>query len=265
MTDLFDSDEVEETSEGVSQEAEEVTESIIEDESQESEEESEEESSEETAQEEVVYEIDGEEVSSEDLSKWKESFKREQENGSLQNDYAKLSEEVQGKAQKLDDSLAVIEAAESELKSLLLSDLEDVDLKQLKESDFQEYQRVKEDISEREAKIEAIKQKFANARKEMVSEQSQNLSELRGWKTEEKRTQDLALLNDFAKANGFEPEDLKVLTRAKVVDALIKFAALEKQMTDKSKSRRKVIKPTVVKSNAKSTTKKVDSDLLFSD
>lgn len=220
---------------------------------------------EQVEEEETIYEIDGEEVSAETLEAWKSAHSREQENETANGEITKLKDELTSKAQKLDESLAVFEAAESELESLLLSDLETVDMKDLKENDYQEYLRTKELIDERKAQITSLKEKFSSVRAAKLSEESDKLGSLRGWSTEEKRNAELTVLNDYAKAAQYTADDMKTLTSAKVISDLLDYAKLKSSVGSKKQNRKKVVKTTSVKTKQKSDDKPTTlEDRLFS-
>lgn len=264
MSGLFDdTPEVEVTDQSATEEVVAETEEVSE--------ETAEESSEVEADEpeEVVYEIDGEEVSAEQLKTWKETAAKAKEVESKTAEIESLKEALTAKSTKVDETLAAIEAAEGELEQMILADLADVDLKALRADDYQEYLRTKEAIDERKEAVKALKEKFAGVRRQQLAEQAAALADLRGWSTEAKRTEDLSLLNDYAKSQGFSQDDMKTLTSARVVDALLKAAKLDKEFKEKSKARTKVIKPTTVKAKAKAdTAPKAPSSLadrLFSD
>lgn len=202
--------------------------------------------------EDLVYEIDGQEVTEQQLKEWKTAFEREQEGTKNESEYGKLKEDLDAKAQKIDQTLEALSAAESELESLVMGDLEEIDLKSLKEEDYQEYLRTKETIEDRKKQFQDIKKKAMQVQNEKLNAEQKILNDTRGWSDTKKREQDIELLNEAIKDYGLGESDVKTLTSAKVMAALFEGAKAKRALSALSKPKSKVVKKVPKSVKAKS-------------
>lgn len=189
-------------------------------------------------------ELDGEEVTLDQIRELKKSGLREQDYTKKTQAVAEERKSVEAKAKSLDDALATLEAAETEIKALLVADLEDVDMDELKKSDYTEYQRMKELKSEREGKLDEIKAKAAKLTSESMAKEREAMVEGLGWSDKSKEKADREALNAYLKDSGFSDSDMRTIKSAKVMMALVELAKIKNapKTAEKKKSKVKVIK-----------------------
>lgn len=219
--------------------------------------------------EELEYiELDGEEVTLDQIREFKKSGLREQDYTKKTQAVAEERKSVEAKAKTLDDALATLEAAESEIKALLVADLDDVDLEELKKTDYTEYQRMKELRSEREGKLGEIKAKAAKLTSESMAKERQSMIDGLGWSDESKQKADSEVLNAFLKDSGFSDSDMKTIKSAKVMMALVELANIKNapKTAAKKKSKVKVIKSSKsLASKSSSKSNETLEDIVFGD
>lgn len=172
--------------------------------------------------------LDGEEITLDQIREFKKGYLREQ-------DYTKknqaLAEERKGLSEKvssIDSALASLSSIEDEVKGLLVADLDEIDMKSLREHDYPEYLRVKEEREEKTKLFDALKAKAEEAAKTANSERSKELYSIMGWDDKSKYEQDVSSFNDVAKEFAFTAEDTATLKSPKVMQALFELAKLKK-------------------------------------
>lgn len=172
--------------------------------------------------------LDGEEITLDQIREFKKGYLREQ-------DYTKksqaLAEERKGLSEKIssiDDAVAALSAIEEEVKSLLVADLDEIDMKSLREHDYPEYLRVKEEREERSKLFDNLKAKAVESEKEANAKRSAELYSVMGWDDKSKYEQDIASYNELAKELGFTSSDTATLKSPKVMQALFELAKLKK-------------------------------------
>lgn len=175
-----------------------------------------------------VVELDGEEVTLDQLREWKRGNLREQDYTKKTQALAEERKTLASKLSEIDSTASALLDAESEIFGLLVADLDEIDLKQLRKDDYEEYSRIKEERAEREDKLKAIKAKVAEARNVVVAQEQEELVRSLGWDDSSKKQADVDAFNDLAKELGLSDRDMKTLTSAKVMGALIEFAKIKK-------------------------------------
>lgn len=213
-----------------------------------------------------VVEIDGKEVTLGEIKQALKSQFREQDYTKKTTALAEQRKAYEAKDSKLNEALNVLDAAENDLKKLAIGDLDDIDLDQLKKDDYSEYLRVKEERNDRAAKVDAIKAKAIEARKDYLAEQQTQLVELLGWSDQEKKASDIKLYQKFAEESGFTESDARNLTSAKAMAAIIELARIKQAPKSAEAKRKKVKVFKSSKSTAKTTKSRGESleDLFFS-
>ena len=191
--------------------------------------------------EELEYiELDGKEVTLDQIRELQKAGLREQDYTKKTQAVAEERKAVEAKAKSLDDALATLEAAESDIKALLVSDLDDVDMDDLKKSDYTEYQRMKELRAEREGKLDAIKAKAAKLTSEAMAKEREAMISGLGWSDESKQKADSETLNSFLKDSGFSESDMRTIKSAKVMMALVELAKIKSAPKSAATKRSKV-------------------------
>lgn len=176
-----------------------------------------------------VIEIDGEEVTLAQIKQWKAGNLREQDYTKKTMALADERKQLSSKLNELNTIAETLSAGEAEFKKALAGDLDDIDLKELRDEDYTEYLKVKEAIKERESKFDELKAKAVEARSKYVAEQGEVLNKALGWDDKSKSDADIAAFKDLAKEYGIDGQDASSLVSAKVMKALIEFANLKKQ------------------------------------
>ena len=192
---------------------------------------------------EEVVELDGEEVTLDQLREWKRGTLREQDYTKKTQALADERKALASKLSEIDSTASVLLDAESEIFGLLVADLDEIDLKQLRKDDYEEYSRIKEERAEREDKLKAIKVKVAEARNVVVAQEQENLVKSLGWDDSIKKQADIDAFNELAKELGMSDRDMKTLTSAKVMGALVELAKIKKASSiSEPKPERKKVK-----------------------
>lgn len=176
-----------------------------------------------------VIDLDGEEVTLDQIRKWKAGNLREQDYTKKTTALADERKALSGKLKELNTIAETLSAGEAEFKKALAGDLDDIDLKALRDEDYPEYLKVKETIKEREAKFDELKEQASKARSAFVAEQGKVLGDMLGWDDKSKSEADIAAYKDLAKELEFGDEDSSSLVSAKVMKALVELAHLKKQ------------------------------------
>lgn len=208
--------------------------------------------------EEVYYEIDGEEVSAEDVKKWKAGHL-------MQSDYTKktqaLSEErkaFEASREAFDQKLEVLSSIEADIEALALGDLKEADLdKILAEEGTEEYLRVQREMEKRKAGISALTKKYQAVQNEYLKESYQQLSDSLGWSDETKREKDIAAIQSYTKDAGITQNEFDKVTNPKIMVALVEASKYRDLMKKKDEVAKKVVKaPKVSKPSAPKSSNK---------
>lgn len=206
-----------------------------------------------------VIEIDGEEVTLDQIKEWKRGTLREQDYTKKTQSLAEERKALEAKLGELNSISDTLTAGETEIKKLLVADLDDIDLKELRESDYPEYLKVKETIKDRESKYEELKQAAAKAKQALIADEQKVVTEMLGWSDSSKREKDVSAYQDFAKDAGFTEKDASSITSAKVMSALIELAHLKKTLkAEPPKAKHKKVK---FKSSSVKTEKQAPASL----
>ena len=180
-----------------------------------------------------AIDLDGEEVTLDQIRKWKAGNLREQDYTKKTTALADGQRVLSAKMQELNNISETLSAGEEEFKKALIGDLDDIDLKSLRDEDYPEYLKVKETIQERQSKFDELKEQASKARSAFVAEQGKILSDELGWDDKSKSEEDIAAFKAMAKEVGIGDQDASSLVSAKVMKALIDYAKLKKQATAK--------------------------------
>ncbi len=237
-----------------------------------------EESEETDDDEETQYvEIDGKEISLEDI---RESLKSD----FMQSDYTKkttaLSEERKTFEAERDSERETLLKSQSEVSDMrdqltvLVAESEEIDWEELKEDDPDRYIELKELADKRKAALEKVKadrETPADDPALIQAEQEKLFAANPDWfdddnKPTETYSKDTALMNEYATKAGFTADEFKQMTRAHYLTTILKAAKYD-QLQEKGrkikKTREKV--PVVTKPKAKktSTVKKSAADTFY--
>lgn len=216
----------------------------------------------------LVYEIDGEEVAQETILEWKQGHLRQ----------ADYTQKTQGIADKVrsetskkvaetlgdlgDKASTLIEQAES-LEALLAEVEGGVNLAELREEDYEEYQKTKETIDNRRAKVEKVRSDARKALEEantaqVAQEQVRLYEAMPQWtddtgKPTVKREEDFKLINDYARDAGYTAEEFGMMANHKMILTLLEAAQYRKLKEKTTQDKKVKVAPKLVKPTQKST------------
>jgi hypothetical protein len=216
----------------------------------------------------LVYEVGEREITQKQILEWEQGYLR-------QSDYSKktlgvaekvkteVAKEVTQRIGDLDTKASALVEHTTALTALLDEVEGSVDLEELREVDYEEYQKTKETIENRRAKVkeasEAAHKAVEDANLAHVAEQQSlfiasnpEWSDDKGQATS-KRDDDFKLISDYAKSVGFTPQEFGQVQNHKVMIAVLEAAKyrLLKQKTTEAKKVK--VAPKLVKPTQKST------------
>jgi len=222
-----------------------------------------------TSEESLFYEIDGEEISLEQVMDWKNGYLR-------QSDYTKKTQGVAASLKDLEaDKLSLKEKSTSLDK--LIADMEgmldtpkDVDWEvgddglPVYDDDFPKFQRHKAEQDKRrkaakEAKEHRKAAKDIEVQENMLKEQEKLLAALPTWQDAKQREADITLINDYVVSKGISQEKVNSISNHLDMITLLdaaKYARLQKKNAKVSKKvtkAPKVIKPGKAKKPTRAT------------
>ena len=180
-------------------------------------------------------------------------------------DYTKKTQAAAREFEKVEGLNSDLSATIAELESIIVSEESSEELQELREDDYTEYQKRKETIDAKKAKLANAKSQQANALKVVQAEEVQKLisimpewADTKKGQATQKKDVDTAL--KYAGELGYSQEDFNKLSDHKVFRALIdagKYRELKKSKPAQSKRKtpasKKVSGKKVVQPKAKST------------
>lgn len=205
-------------------------------------------------EEEALYlDIDGEEVSLDQVKEWKSGSLMHSDYTRKTQALAEQRKATQTLADNLESSIAAIE-------SLIDEDENSSDLEELLEVDPSEYLKRQNQMKAKRKKLEQAKKAQATALQEKTKQESEALVNLMGGEWSDKKAQDKDIKSclDYAGKLGFTDADLNKLSDHRVYKALIDAAKYEQLKTNKpSVKKRKV---TAMKKSAKKVAPKQSNE-----
>lgn len=227
------------------------------------EQEDESEESEESESEDYLFTIGDENIDEETVLSWKQAH---EDIKSMQADYTRktqgISETVKQKVAEITEKeLSEISALKSVLEELVSVD--DKDLDELLEYDTGEYIKEKERREKRDKALEKAKQLTAKTVQLTEEEATKVHNELleshssewvKGEEFTEAYKEDMKLLSEYIKDNGFTTEEYHSGFNARTLDAMIKAAKYDKSLKEQKKTKA-TIKPVIKANKARSKQK----------
>lgn len=188
-------------------------------------------------------ELDGSEITLDQIRELQKGGMREQDYTKKTQALAEQRKALDSKVSEADGVLQVLSSIEDEIKVMLAADLEDIDLKELRESDYVEYRKTIEQKEEREKQFDDLKKKALEAKQAIAKDEGVALNSMMGWSDSGKREADISMFNDLAKELNLEAKDMATLGSAKVMGAMIELAKLKKaSKAEPPKARPKKVK-----------------------
>ncbi len=223
----------------------------VEESAEEEEEESEESESsdEETEEDEDVQtvEIDGTEHNLTDIQEWKQAHDNTK---SMQADCTKKWQEASDLKKDAEEQTVKARELTLELEALIAED-DEVDLKELKEDDPDEYIKVTEKLAKRKVKLEELK---ANqpatvkilSKDELLAESNDFYAYDAKWQKDGKLTddfyEDMKLANKYAQDSGYSQEEINSMDRSHYFKTLIDAARWKKYNSKAKATKKKILK-----------------------
>ena len=208
----------------------------------------------------LVYDIDGEEVSVSTVLDWKKGHL-------MQSDYTKKSQANAEAKKALEADQAKTVALNSQLESTitnfeqsLKTEASKIDWEDLRENNTPEYLRQKELIGLKAKQLQKAK---ADMKAKQDAEYTSYITEQQGhllksqptWADTKQREADIALIDTYVSEAGFNETEIKELVNHKIMNAILD-AARYKELVNKSETTKKAVQkaPNVVKATKKKTT-----------
>lgn len=204
---------------------------------------------EETSADDLVYEIDGEEVTLADLRKLREDAKETKEAGMRQADYTKKSQANAERAKALNEGLAMLEDMQKEITALALAEFDGVDMDELRDTDTAEFLRVKDAKESKSKVLDNLKAKHEELQQKVITEQSKELHERLGWSDAEKRDSDVKAIQGYVAEKGIDQGAFARVADAGIMQAILdaaKYQDLQNkkpEVAKKVKAAPKLVKP----------------------
>lgn len=206
---------------------------------------------EESEAEELFFDIDGEEVTIDQIKEWKKG-------SMMQADYTKGKQavaleksEISTEREKLNASIDELTSLESSLEELITSS-DDVDMDALRETDVSEYLRLQEQREGKKTKLASLREQLKTMKNSLLEENYKVLVDTLGWSDEETKASDLKEIRGYVSESNITDSEFKDISSPGLVQALLLAAKYKKLTSDeKLKKKRapslKTIKPTAKK------------------
>ena len=218
----------------------------------------------------LVYDIDGEEVSAKTVAEWRKGHM-------LQADYTKKRQIEAAKAKEVEAKGAELEATKSklgdiinQLDAIVTKQSNPEELAELRDTDPSEYLRRKEELADKQKLSEQAKKELAALKEKefkerTASEATKLLEALPDWQDPAKLKAEQALIDDYLNVNQFSDNDVNSLVSHKLM-IMARDAALYHKLKEGSADVEKQVQkaPNVIKARVKTQEKpKSDADLFY--
>ena len=221
----------------------------------------------------LVYEVGEREITQKQILEWEQGYLRQSDytqktQGVAEKVKTEVTKKVSERIGDLDSKASALVEHTTALTALLDEVEGSVDLEELREEDYEEYQKTKETIENRRAKVktasEAAQKAVEDANLARIAEQQQlfigsnpEWSDDKG-QTTPKREEDFKLISEYAQSVGFTPQEFGQVQNHKVMIAVLEAAKyrqlkLKTTASKKVKNAPKLVKPTQQKSTKTDT------------
>lgn len=208
------------------------------------------------------YEIDGEEVSSEQLKEWKSDglkqadyTRKTQEHAKNVESFNEMKQEFEIKESKMAEKLATLEAMISE------ETLSDADIAEMREYEPEEYIKYTEKLSKRKEFLD--KNKVVKSNFDVESERAKLWDANPAWLDNGKQTKqfddDMKSIQAYATEKGYTNDDLSNF-RAQDFQTLL-HASKYQELLNKNTAIEKKVRKAPVSTRPKANSKRIDGDL----
>ena len=229
---------------------------------------------EESETEQVFYEIDGEEVSADDVMSWKKGHM-------LQADYTKKTQELANLKRNLRTEVTKELSGEltahiNVLKDLISADEKSIDWEELRDTDPSEYLKQKEIQDKRKIALKEATSKASGLSKEerdatAIEEQQKLIEAMPHWKdksgqlNQSKITEDFGIIGKYAASVGFDNDYLQSMLDHRLYVAMLDAAKYRALQDKKPSITKKVLKTPKVnnQTNSKKSSEKSIEDIFY--
>lgn len=200
----------------------------------------------EDQEEELFYQIDGEEISLEEIKKWKAGHM-------MQSDYTKGKQEVAEKRRALDEMSAKtaqkideLSSLESRLEKLIMEDIDEEKIDELLDFDSIEYLKAKKKSDTRKAKLSDIRKEITSARETLSYEASRQLFNKLGWdNNQDKYKADSTAIDKYRRELGINDHRFGAIVDPEIMIALLEASKYRALKTSNPGQVKKVTKTAV--------------------
>lgn len=222
---------------------------------------------EEEVEELQAIDLDGEEVTLDQIRDWKSGHMKDADYRQKTADLANQRKTVQGLTDTLNQKIGALDDTITSLEATITAEFDNVNWKELREEDRDAYFDLKEKQSELEKAISKARAERQEAKKSRIPAEQQALMdampEWAGKEGQKNYEKDIKLFQSHVNALGFTAQEIAELTDHRVMKAMINSARYENLKT--SKPTQKVKKTKVTKPGTKGApaTEKTLGQLLY--
>lgn len=182
---------------------------------------------------EIIYDVDGEEVTLKQLKEWKAGQLRLSDYTKKTQAIAEDRKTITKQKQAVDAAMSTLGAVIGDIESELLGELNKVNWSELLDTDPSEYLRMRETEKAKRGKIAEIVGKYESLADQKAKAESAELHKSLGWEDQSKKTADLKRIEEYAKANGMV-DDITSINNHKVMIAMLDAAKYRELQTKKA-------------------------------
>lgn len=195
----------------------------------------------------VVYDIDGEDVSKEDILSWREGHMRQEDHTRKSQALAEDRTRLGTLMSTVENHLDTFNAIQAEIEKLAVGDPVDID----QFEDQTEYLRAESARNKRVEQYKGLSQRVVDVQNAYFEEGHRVISETLGWSDPVKREGDKQLILGYVKSKGVTDQEFSRVTNPKIMMALLD-AAKYQELQNKSPETVKRVKqaPKAVKPGA---------------
>ena len=208
------------------------------------------------SEQELLYDIDGEEIPLATIKEWKAGHLRQSDYTKKTQAHAEESAKQKAERHELNERLNLLADLEADISSLVMGDLNGVNLDELIDVDPAEYLKTKNKIEQRQNALQAMIEKRNKLQAEHVNKSVEFLHKSLGWDDQSKRASDIEAISSYAKSKGYTDQEFNRITDPKVKLAFREAAEYQKLKADADSAKKKVLQAPKASKPATATTAK---------
>lgn len=184
----------------------------------------------------VFYDIDGEEVSKDDILSWRDGHMLKSDHTRKTQALAEDRAQLATARSDFEGQLDAFNAVQSELEALFMGDPVELD----QYEDQTEYLKARDARERRVEKYKALSQKVVDAQNAYFAQGHKELSDALGWSDPVKREADTKLIMGDMKARGVNDKEFARVTNPKIMAALLDAAKYRELKNEAPETRKRV-------------------------